>query len=251
VEVDADVAVVPDCLPQFGEAFGRLVDEGLVFHDAGGPFLERTGFEGGEPFGFALFHPLDRAGVGVDAGAGARRAAEQLVDGHTQRLAFDIPKGLVHPADRAREDRATPVERVPVHRLPMMGHRAGVLADQVGRQFLDGGGDRFGPAFHDRFSQAGDACVGVDLEEEPARLDQERLDLGDLQLVAHTDHRRDILVARQPLVLGGVPQELGALVTRPARRLRGGQTAPRRGRPGHRQSAGQKRATIKTGLEWK
>ena len=41
---------------------------------------------------------------------------------------------------------------------------------------------REGAAFDDRFTQTGDAGVGVDLQEEPSRLDKERLQLRDLKL---------------------------------------------------------------------
>ena len=57
-----------------------------------------------------------------------------------------------------------------------------------------------GAAFDHRLAQPGDAGVGVDFEEEPARFDQERFDLGDLELVPEADHRLGVLAANLAFV---------------------------------------------------
>ena len=87
-------------------------------------------------------------------------------------------------AERAGEDRAAAVEGVPVHGLPVVHDARGVLADQVGLQLRDGRGDGQRAPFEDRLAQADEAFVGVDLEEQPARLDQEGLQLGDFHAVS-------------------------------------------------------------------
>ena len=80
---------------------------------------------------------LRRAGVGIDAHAVARRAAEQLVNRHAQRLALDVPERLVDAAERAGENRAAAIERMPIDGLPVMRYRPRVLADEVRLDFLD------------------------------------------------------------------------------------------------------------------
>ena len=166
-----------------------------------GRSLNGTGLEGGKALGLALLDSLRRAGVRIDAHAGAGRAAEQFINGHAERLALDVPKRLVHAADGAGEDRPAAIERVPIHRLPVMRDRARVFADQIRREFLDGRGDGLRAAFDDRFAQSDDAGVGVDLQEEPARFDEEGFDLGDLELVADADHRLGVLAAQLAFVI--------------------------------------------------
>ena len=75
--------------------------------------------------------------MGVDADPVARRAAEQLVDGHAQGLALDVPEGHVDAAQGAGQDRAAAVEGVAVDRLPVVDDLARVLADEVGLDLLD------------------------------------------------------------------------------------------------------------------
>ena len=123
---------------------------------------------------------LGRAGVGVDADPVARRAAEQLVDRHAQRLALDVPQGHVDAAQGAGQDRPAAIEGVAVDGLPVMHHLARVLADQVRLDLLDRPSRTvMRPALDDRLAQADDAGVGVDLQEQPARLDQEGFQSGD------------------------------------------------------------------------
>ena len=94
----------------------------------------------------------------------------------------------------------------------MMRDRARIFADEIGRQFLDGGRDRLRAAFDDRFAQPGDAGVGVNLQEQPARLDEKGFDFGDLEFVADADHRLGVLAAGQALVLRHLLQIFRALV---------------------------------------
>jgi hypothetical protein len=190
----------PTAVRSSAKALRRFVDEGLVLHDARWTFLEGSGLESGEAFRLALLDSLHRVGVRIDAHAGARRPAKQLVNGHAERLAFDVPKRLVHAADGAGEDGPAAIERMPIHRLPMMRDRTRVFAHEVGREFFNGRGDGLRAAFNDRFAQPGDAGVGVNLQEQPARLDENGFDFGDLEFVAEADRRFRVLAPGNALV---------------------------------------------------
>ena len=128
-----------------------------------------------------------RARVGVDAHPPPRGAAQKLVHRNAERLALDVPEGHVDAAQGAGEDRPAPVEGVTVDRLPVVDDLARVLADQVGLDLLDGRRDRERAPLDDRLAQADDPGIGVHLEEEPARLDQQGLEPGDPQRVAGSD----------------------------------------------------------------
>ena len=139
------------------------------------------------------------------------------------------------------------IERVPIHRLPMMRDGARVFADEVGREFLDGRGDGLRAAFDDRFAQPGDAGVGVDFQEQPARLDENGFDLGDLEFVAEADHRLGVLAASKALVLRNLLAEnLAPLSVGGARPRRDSNSRRRNSRraDGFR----EKRATIQSGM---
>ena len=140
-----------------------------------------------KPCALQLLHLIGLAGVSIDPNAVARGSAQQFVNGDAERLALDIPERLVDPAESAGEDRAAAIESMPVNGLPVFGDRARIFADQVRLDFLDGFGARQRAAFGDGFAQADDAGVGVDLQEEPARLDQEGLELRDLEIVFRRD----------------------------------------------------------------
>src|SRR5438046_2369922 len=67
--------------------------------------------------------------------------------------------------------------------LPEVLDAAGILADDLLADVVEGTEDRLGPAVDAALADAGDAGVGVDNAEDeasPARLDGERLDAGDL-----------------------------------------------------------------------
>src|SRR5438477_136451 len=65
------------------------------------------------------------------------RASQQLVDGHSQRFAFDVPQGLVDTAEGAGQDRPAPVKGMTVDGLPMVHHLPWVFANQVRLDLLD------------------------------------------------------------------------------------------------------------------
>ena len=139
----------------------------------------RPRLERGEALRLLLLHRVDGARMRVDADAVARGAAQQFVHRHPERLALDVPQRLIDARQRAGEDRAAAVERVAVNRLPVMHHATGILTDQVRLDFLHRLGTRQRAPFGDRLAKPDDALVGVDLEEQPARLDEDRLELRD------------------------------------------------------------------------
>ena len=119
--------------------------------------------------------------LSVDADAVARRSAEQLIDGHAERLALDVPHRDVHSRERARQDDVTAVEGLAVDGLPVVGGLPRVFADQVRLELLDRGDDRPDAALDRPFTDADDAGVGVHLDEDRAqRVDRDDLDPGDL-----------------------------------------------------------------------
>ena len=61
----------------------------------------------------------------------------------------------------------------------MVRDGARIFAQQVRREFFDGRGDGLGAAFDDGLAQPGDAGVRVELQEKPARFDEEGFDLGE------------------------------------------------------------------------
>ena len=85
---------------------------------------------------------LDVLRLAVDADAVARRSAEQLIDGHAERLALDVPHRDVHGRQRARQDDVAAVEGLAVDGLPVVCGLPRVLADQIRLELLDRGDDR-------------------------------------------------------------------------------------------------------------
>ncbi len=69
-----------------------------------------------------------------------------------------------------------------IHCLPVVGDRPRVLADEVAFQLPDGSDAGLGPPLDDRLAEANDPGIGVNLQEEPARLDEDCLQSSDLQL---------------------------------------------------------------------
>src|ERR1700709_1990035 len=100
--------------------------------------------------------------MGIDANAVAHGAAEQLVNRNAERLAFDVPQGLIDAAQSAGEDGAATIERMAIDGLPVFSNRARILAHQVRFNLFDGFGAGEGAAFGDGFAQADDAGVRMD-----------------------------------------------------------------------------------------
>src|SRR5581483_6411275 len=73
------------------------------------------------------------------------------------------------------------IEGMAIDGLPVMHHLSWIFADEIRLNFLDGFGAGFGPSFEDRLAQSGEAGVGVDLQKQPARLDEKSFELRDFQ----------------------------------------------------------------------
>jgi hypothetical protein len=197
VKVDPDIALLADDRAQFGKLGDGVIDPGLVLDDARVATIEpgRAGLEGGEALGPLFADQFRGAGVGIDSDALAGRAAEQLIDRHTEQLSLDIPERLIDTAQRRGQDRATTIEGVAIDRLPVMGDIARILADQIGLHLADRLGAGSGPSLGDRLTKTDHARIGMDLQKEPARLDQKCLELGDFDALTNRVTRRGVWVA--------------------------------------------------------
>jgi hypothetical protein len=189
VEVDSDIRLVASRRAQSGKLFGGSSDEAWRFHDSCRSFLEDSGFQGREAFGESSAHVLGSLHMGIDANPMASRTAQQFVHGDAKQFALDVPQGHIDSADRAGQYGAATIESVTVHGLPVMGHGAGVLADQVSFQLLDSRCTSQRPPLDNRFAQPGDSCIGVNFQKQPSRSHQHGLQAGDPYLVAHPAHR--------------------------------------------------------------
>ncbi len=153
MEIDADIDVLASRLAERGERIGGLLDLAWRGHDAQPRRVQHARLEGGEAFLLPLFNGVRAAAhVGIDPHAVARRAAEQLVDRHAQRLALDVPQGLLDAAQGAGEDRSAAIKGMAIDGLPMVHHLPRILADQVGGDLLHGDGARLCPSFEDRLA---------------------------------------------------------------------------------------------------
>ena len=74
-----------------------------------------------------------------------------------------------------------------VNRLPVMDDLARIFADEVRLNLLDRRRDGERSTLDDRLAQADDPAVCVDLEKQPAGLDEESLQPGDPDRVASSD----------------------------------------------------------------
>src|SRR5215831_10252136 len=108
-----------------------------------------------------------------------------------ERLAFDVPEGLIDSCERAHVDSTAAIEPGAIQDSPMFLDQERVLPDEVITELLDSGGDRVRPSLEDRLSPTVDALVGFDFEEAPTRWHEIRRELRDL-------HRLDIGDGRIP-----------------------------------------------------
>ena len=192
VEIHGDIDVRTDKFAEFAQFLTGVLHFGRRLDIARRAAFSRAGLEGRESLRDGLPDVLGivAAGMGVDANLVPRRAAEQLIHRHAEPFALDVPQRLVDAAQRRGQDRPAAVERVPVNRLPVVHHGARILAHQVWLNFLDRRGASQGAAFGDRLAQPDDLFhIRVDLQKQPARLDQEGLQLGDSDGVPWPDRR--------------------------------------------------------------
>ncbi len=121
-----------------------------------------------------------RRAVGVDADLVAELAAQQFVDRHAQRLALDVPQGLLDRADRGEDHASTALrpERMVVHLGPNLLDSEGISTHQHRfNQVLHhrGGAGAANSISNGRFADAGQALIGDEFEEdrmEAADLDE-------------------------------------------------------------------------------
>jgi hypothetical protein len=119
----------------------------------------------------------------IHANLVAHLTAQQIADRHAKGLALDVPQRLIDAGQRTHVDRAATVEAAAVEHGPDVFDVAWVFADQVVGQFLDGGRHGVGAAFDHRLAPTGHALVGFDLEEAPARRNDEGGEFGDFHLL--------------------------------------------------------------------
>src|ERR1700722_16056276 len=82
-------------------------------------------------------------GIAVDGETGL--AAEQLIDGHIGAFAFDVPKGLVEPAECVVEDGPVAPVGADEEGLPEVFYVVYFFADaEIGHVVVDSGHDYFG-----------------------------------------------------------------------------------------------------------
>jgi hypothetical protein len=172
----------------FAHAFADLpaVFDGLAHR---GPRVEdaavgvrHRGAEGAEAgFNAGVRGLLDvtfaRESGGVALHVVASESAQQFVDGHAQRFAFDVPQRHVERAQGVQFLAAGRIEVAAVHHLPEVVDARRVLADEHGAALLHG-------VFRAAFADAGDALVGLDGDDVLA-LVEEFLGVARIAVVAH------------------------------------------------------------------
>ena len=150
-----------------------------VRHDLAGEVDQRRGVEA-----FVDRVHVSAAQVRVHADAVAHGAAEQFVDRDAERLAQDVPAGLLDAGDRAHADHAQSPEGLPVELLIEVLDAGRVLADQHGLEILDGADDGARFPFERRFAPAGEAVlIGFHFDEHPVAhlgVDHQRAHVCDL-----------------------------------------------------------------------
>src|SRR5258708_38966645 len=188
----ADATMKIDAVADLGSEWGvdlgylgyRIIDR--TRRVEGRQFLGAVELEGIKPSVDELadiFDDLGRA-TPADPAVGfhaiAHQTPEQLMDGHPQGLAFDVPERLINPGDRAHQDRATAVETATVHGLPQIIDARRILAHHEVPTLLDGCLNRAGTALDDRFTPTDNACIRFHFQEQPTRCDVEGTEPHDL-----------------------------------------------------------------------
>ena len=162
-----------------------LVDVGLEVDRV--PFFvqeRREVADGRVALGARVGHALHQglAGVAkdviVDPTTVAHVPAEELVDGHLEVLAGDVPERDVDGAERTHHRRAAEVAPA-VHVLPVVLDPQRVLAHQVAAHLLDGGGGGFQETPGAGLAQAHQPVVRMHLHQQ-VLIQEQRFDFGDL-----------------------------------------------------------------------
>ncbi len=104
-------------------------------------------------------------GVAIDHHARAGGAAQQLINRHVGRFAFDIPQRHIDRRDRRHGDRATTPVGPFVEVLPDVFDLMRIAADQLRADVIfQVGGDRQFPAIEGCITNAGQTLIGGDFD---------------------------------------------------------------------------------------
>ncbi len=187
MDLDAEINLVAGGLAQPPHILDCLRHLGRVRLEIGlGLALVEEGIEvtdGVEALGLTRlqlpYELVDRGteDMGVEPRLVSDRAAEQLIDGHTQALALDVPERDVDRGDGAGNGGAREVMRA-LHHVPVVLDVARGLADEVLAEFSDGGGARLDMPPGTGFADAGNADIRLDAHEQEA-IRQDGPDRGD------------------------------------------------------------------------
>src|SRR5215468_237830 len=131
---------------------------------------------------FGAARPDHAAARPVDRDALAPRPAEQLIDWHAQRLAFDVEAGVENSGGGVLVETARYRARERIERGIKAADRTRVLPDQELTHALDRGGDA-GASVFPELRPAGKPLIGADLQERidlPTAIDMKFFELGDL-----------------------------------------------------------------------
>src|SRR4029453_14634578 len=152
---------------------------------AGGSWV---GADGGEALfagalnGVEEFGEVRAGGVGVGEDFVPGGSAEQLVDGHVQGLALDVPQGQVDRSDGCHGDGAAAPVGTTVEVLPVVFDPVGVPSEQCGREVVaEVAGHGEFAAVQGGVAPADDAVIGGDFEgdEVAAGAGDEDVDVDD------------------------------------------------------------------------
>src|SRR5690349_3712832 len=122
----------------------------------------------------------------VEPDLAAGGAAEQLGDGDTKRLGFDIHEGTLHASDGLGGDAAWTLTQAAQHVPEARLEGAWILADEGRVQVCYSADDAVRRATVAALTPASNALVRLDFHEcprPPASVDNECLDIGDLHSV--------------------------------------------------------------------
>ena len=172
MEINGDSEIFPAAFPdgvhafQHGVNFLIAVDHlqlfGGVHFDGGKTGLLFGQGRGSDVAGTVTADPAVHPHI-VPAGA-----AHELVYRRVEKLALDVPQGLIDSGDGAHQHAAAPVEPGTVKDGGKVLNPHGILADQIGLHLLHAGQNCGAMPFQHRLAPACQTLVGDDLHKSPA-----------------------------------------------------------------------------------